>query len=114
MATHKKIWESINYFHRIQHRGKITEEDIYVNSHCTWRDKQSVAEVGIVNNNRKRFLLTYEILLLYGGPFHKALGKPDNTNPADKLSPGLYSLPVNVGENLSLYLNGIRDSQGYS
>ena len=52
----------------------ITSVDINVSGHCTRKDKQSEVEVRMMDNNRKRFLLTYVTPIIDGCTLQKGMG----------------------------------------
>ena len=64
---------------------QILPVDINVSGHCTQKGKQSELEVGIMDTNRKIFLLTYGTPLMDVGPLHKYLGTLANTTSAEKV-----------------------------
>ena len=84
MEHTRKIWKYINDARQWQHGGTITEVKVNVNGHWTHKYKQSVVEVAVVDNNRKRILLTYVTTLMDGGPLHKYLGALIDTTSAYK------------------------------
>ena len=78
----------INADHQRKHGGEITAVGINVNGKWTWKDKKSEVEVGIMENNRKRFLLTYGTPLIDGWHLHKDLGTLEDTTSAKKALSG--------------------------
>ena len=52
-----------------------------------------------METNRKLFLLTYGTHLMDGYPLQKYLEKMTDTTSSDKVLPGEYYLPVDVGEH---------------
>ena len=49
---------------------------------------------------RKLFLLKCGTPLIYGGPIHKFLVMLVNKTSAEKVLPGKYYLPLDVGEHI--------------
>ena len=79
--------KSINYYHKRQYGVTITEVDNNVNGHWTRKKKNSEVEVGIMEINRKRFILKYGTPLMDVGTLHKYLVTPEETISSEKVLP---------------------------
>ena len=64
------------------------------------KDRKSEAVVGVMDTTRKLFLLKCGTPLIYGGPIHKFLVMLVNKTSAEKVLPGKYYLPLDVGEHI--------------
>ena len=79
------MWISIYYSHQIQRGGEMISAEINVHGHLARKHKHSEVEVGIMDTNRKIFILTYGTPLMDEGHLHKYLGTGENTTSAEKL-----------------------------
>ena len=58
------MWRKIKDAHQIQHGGTMTALEMNVNGNWTRKEIKSEVELGITENDRKHFILTYVISIM--------------------------------------------------
>ena len=81
-------------------KDMITAVYVIVNGHWKIRDKKPEVELGMMDKNRKRFLLTYRKSVVDAGPLQKYQGKMEEKTSPEKLVSEEYYLPAAVGEHI--------------